>query len=324
MPEIHYSERFDTQASIIRPWVLPGGRHFLIRILLWGCVFILLSYAVMGRAVLEAYADLMREMVIFNELDENELTEAQALSLLSGLSGFVKVLLPLAVFAWLVNVSVETAMHKNKFHGVDKGLFPLRFGRDELQVLVTQFIVFLAAIAVYIAGNFIIIAFAAIGSQIGGAIALLIAILTFFAMMAALIASALIFIRLSPAAAYGIQHGRLVSFEMWKKTKGYGWNIFGSYLIVLLCGYVIISIISYIGLFAIFGNSGLPSLMFGNVPTNLDEVFLPLAQMFDKTSVKVSLGFFIIIYTAGQLFYGLHLWGVGNYTADYISEREEA
>ena len=77
----------------------------------------------------------------------------------------------------------------------------------------------------------------------------------------------------------------------------------------------------YLGLFISFGSAGI-ELISGTTPENPDEVFDSIAEIFSKTSVKISLGIFMIIYMAGSLLWYLHMWGVGNYAAEYISERE--
>ena len=58
MNEIHYSERYDMQKSITRPWQAPGGKGFLIRVLLWGAALYLFVFFFFGRGLLEAYMDM--------------------------------------------------------------------------------------------------------------------------------------------------------------------------------------------------------------------------------------------------------------------------
>lgn len=325
MREVHYSERFDTQKSIIRPWVLPGGINFLIRILLWGGALMLLSYFFFGRGFLSAYMELMRDMAVLNEVAENpDATEAASLEIFSSLAGFYSALFFVGIFAWLINVSVETAMHKNMFRGEDKGMFPLRFARDELNVMITQFVILLSISGLYLGGSMVIIMVMTIGSLMGTAIGALFGVLGVLAFIALHVFIVFMFVRLSPASAYGIIHNRLVIFEMWKKTKGHGWNVFGSFLIAGLFGYLILTVIMYVGIFIIFGDAAASGLLLGSVPDNPDELFSTIAAIFNKTSVKISLGIFMIIYIVCQLLYGLHIWGVGNYTAEYIAEREES
>jgi len=321
MREVHYSERYDTQESLITPWKLPGGRSFLIRVLLWGTALILLSYFFFGRGIISAYMDFIRDAAAFESIDAD--SEAiESLQVFSSLGKLLGSLFLVSVFTWALNVSIETAMHKNIFFGVNKGLFPLRFGRDEGRVMLTQFVIFLSAIGLYIGGLILMIIISAIGAALGSAAAILFGILSFFVFLAVLVFMIMMLTRLAPAAAYGIKHGRLVIFDMWKKTKGYGWNIFGSYLIVGVCGYVVLMIVMYSGVFIVFGDMAISGLFVGDVPDDPDAIFSAISETFNKPAVKVSLGLFMIIYIAVQLLYALHLWGAGNYAARYISEKE--
>ena len=319
MREVHYSERFDTQAAITRPWALPGGKNFLIRVLLWGAALMLFNYFFFGRGILTAYMDLFREMAALQSAGEAA-SEEDALTTLSSVGALYKSLFFVSIFVWLISVSVETAMHKNIFRGEDNGLFPLRFGRDEARVLLTQLMVFLSAIGLYITG-FILLAVTISLAVISGGIGALFILLGFLGFIAMIVLIVMVFTRLGPAAAYGVKHDRLYIFEMWEKTKGYGWNIFGSYLVVCVCGYIILTIIMSLGLSAIFGDMAATGLLMGSVPEDPDALFKSIAETFNKPSVKISLGVFMILYVAAQLFWSMHIWGVGNYTAAYIDEQ---
>lgn len=320
MPETHYSERYDMQASITRPWQAPGGKGFLFRILLWGAALYLLVFFFFGRGILDAAMDLFRSAAALENAADSE---TEALAMISHLGKFYGSLILVSIAGWFVAVSVETALHKNLFRGEDRGLFPLSFGRDEGRVMLTQLVLFLSIAGVYLA---MIVAFVLVGliaSLLGSLGGVMAAILMFAGFIAAIVLLVKLIIRLAPAAAYGVKHNRLVIFEMWKKSKGYGWNILGSYIITYVCGYLVITVLMYSGMFIVFGDLAASGLLIGNVPEDPDVIFKSLAETFNKTSVKISLGIFMIVYMTASLFWYLHMWGAGNYAADYISEREE-
>jgi len=322
MREVHYSERYDTQESLITPWKLPGGRSFLIRVLLWGTALMLLSYFFFGRGIISAYMDFIRDAATL-EGAETDPDAIESLQVFSSMGKFFGSLFLVSIFTWLINVSVETAMHKNVFFGEDKGIFPLRFGRNEGRVMLTQFIIFLSAVGLYIGSLVFLVMISSIGAMLGSAGAVLFGIISFLGFMAIFVFMVMMLARLAPSAAYGVKHGRLIIFDMWKKTKGHGWNIFGSYLIVGVCGYVVLMIIMYAGMFIVFGDMAISGLFMGDVPDDPDAIFSAIGETFNKPAVKMSLGLFMIIYIAAQLLYALHLWGVGNYAARYISEKEQ-
>lgn len=321
MREVHYSERFDTQKSIIRPWQAPGGKGFLLRILLWGAALYLFVFFFFGRGVLESYMEMFRGLAALEAAGETD-AEAEALAMFSSLGKLYGSLFLVGIGGWFVAVSVETALHKNIFRGEDRGIFPLWFGRDEGRVMLTQFVLFLSCIAIYFAMIIGVFIFGALVSITGSVGAVIFGLLMFAAFIAGIAALIKLTIRLAPAAAYGVKHNRLVIFEMWKKSKGYGWSIFGSYIITFICGYVLTSGLIYVGMFIVFGDLAASDLLIGDVPEDPDALFSQIAETFNKTSVKVSLGVFMIVYMALSLLWYLHMWGVGNYAADYISERE--
>ena len=316
MNNIDYSQRFDTRKSILRPWDAPGGKSFLLRILLWGAALYLLVFFFFGRGFLEAYMDMVRGLAELESLDESEVG-AESLALFK----FYASLFLVSIGGWFIAVSVETALHKNIFRGEDRGLFPLWFGRDEGRVMLTQFVLFLSIMGIYFAMIIGLVLLGFIGAALGSAGTVLSILLIIVGVFVGLAVIIKLMIRLAPAAAYGVKHDKLVIFEMWGKSKGNGWNIFGSYVITFLCGYLFVTVLMYLGLFISFGSAGI-ELISGTIPENPDEVFDSIAEIFSKTSVKISLGIFMIIYMAGNLLWYLHMWGVGNYAAEYISERE--
>ena len=77
------------------------------------------------------------------------------------------------------------------------------------------------------------------------------------------------------------------------------------------------------GISIIFGDLAVSGLFAGDVPSDPDVLFEAMAETFNKTSVKMSLGVFMIVYMLLNLFWYMHIWCIGNYAADYISEREQ-
>jgi len=150
-----FVHKFDVGEAIGTPWSLPGGRNFLARIILWGTGIILVVYALFGKKFISSYADFI---IMASELERagNQADPTAAMEMMSGAWALMGSVFLLALLAWVVMITIETAMHKNLFYGTDHGVFPLRFGKDELRVLLAQLVIFIIVTVVYLAGLFLL------------------------------------------------------------------------------------------------------------------------------------------------------------------------
>ncbi len=309
-----FKHNFELGEAIATPWNLPGGKNFLARIIGWGTGLILIVYALFGRKFISAYADfIIRSAELENSADPND-PEA-AMELLSTMWTFMGSMLLLGLFAWLVMISIETAMHKNVFRGTDHGAFPLRFGKDEFRVLLAQLVIFICISAIYFIGTLAIsILFAVMAATGNGALAAIGGLLSFVGFIVFLVVLIRVAIGWAPAAALSVRDGKQRVFEGWAIVKGRNWPLFGTYLVTVITGYIAIYIIMIIGGFIAFGNMDFLTIM----TAKSDDPAAVMAQMGDAISqprVMVPLVIFTIIYMFAAVLWYVHLWGIATYMA---------
>ena len=252
-----FTHKFDIGDAMATPWNMPGGKNFLVRIVLWGTALMLLCYAIFGRKFISTYADFLIASADMQNADTDAMGEATK-EMMSQMGGLFASMALMSLFVWMVMISVETAMHKNVFRGTDHGAFPLRFGRDELRVLLAQLVIFVIVFLVYIL--FVVLIGVLFGvlmvgaSAAGAGMGALIGIVAFIA----IIAFGVLLVRLvqgwGPAAAMSVRDDKQRIFDGWPLVKGRNWPVFGTFLVVGLLGYILIYVIMIIGLFASFGN----------------------------------------------------------------------
>ena len=309
-----FKHNFDLGEAIATPWNLPGGKNFLARIVGWGTGLILIVYALFGRKFISAYADfIIQSAELQNAADPND-PEA-VMELVSGMWAFMGSMLLLGLFAWLVMISIETAMHKNVFRGTDHGAFPLRFGKDEFRVLLAQLVIFICVSAIYFIGIMAIIILSAVMVATGsGALAVIGGLLSFVGFIVFLVVLIRVFIGWAPAAALSVRDEKQRVFEGWAIAKGRNWPLFGTYLVTVITGYIAIYVIMIIGGFIAFGNIEFLTLM----TSTSDDPAAVMAQMGEAISqprVMVPLVIFTIFYMLATVLWYVHLWGIATYMA---------
>ncbi|WP_371395490.1 hypothetical protein [Fretibacter rubidus] len=310
-------QKFDVTDAIMTPWTMPGGRNFLFRIVLWAAALLLLVYFIFGRGLIMAYAEFFQTIIAMENNNTPESVVASTMfSQMQSLSGSIFLLF---IASWVVMAMLEAAMHKNVFHGIDKGLVPLRFGRDEVMVMLTQLIIYLCFVGIYILGAImvaVIFGLLGAGAQATGSTGLgvIVGLVGFFGIIAFLVALVVIFMRWAPAAALSVRDETLRVFNGWSITKGIGLPLSGAYALTAIGGYVLMTIIMFIGMIVLFSGADVSALETMDM-SGADPDFSALAAHFEKLSTKIILVIFLMLYAVFSLMWYLHIWGIANYVA---------
>lgn len=301
--------KFDLGDAITLPWRLPGGRNFIIKLLLWAAALQFLVFVFFGRGLIEAYS---RFLVLLPEIegqvDPDPEAAAEMLSLFGQMGGPFFFLM---IFAWIITVAFETAIHKNALRGTDHGAFPFRFGIDEGRVMLAQFVVMLCVGVVYIVGIVLIVLITLAVASVSKGLSAVVALLLGIAYICALI---IISVRLAPAAALSVRDNKQHVFSAFEVTKGHGWALFGSYAILIIAVMMVGQTMMYLGVFMSFGSMDAMNLMNGSVD-NSDEILTTLGEQIKTPRVMIPLVFSVILYQIVNLFAYMHVYGVGNYMA---------
>jgi len=257
MPEYTQPQSFDFGAATGQGFNLPGGKSYLIRVAAWAALLVLIIYAALGVPIVKAYVSMFMNMEInFSGETSGPENVAAMMAPMVKAAGFMMLigLLQMVVFA-----AAETAIYRNLFHHEDRGLFPLMFGMDELRVVGTRLVVGFILGGIYMGAYVVVFLIGALmfGVFETGALAAIGGILIFAAFVAAIAAFVWIAIRLAPASAYAVKHRRFNPFASWEPMKGLVWPAIGSYLILYVVGYFILSFVMMIILVVFFLSSGL-------------------------------------------------------------------
>jgi len=306
---------FDVGAAITQPFRLPGGRNFLIRLVLWATALLLLIYFTFGRQFIGAYVEMFQSLMALESGGQAEDPEA-VMAAMKPIMSIMGTAFLLWIFSWSLMIATETAMHKNIFHGIDHGVFPLRFGKFELRVMLAQFVVGLIIYGVMMVGYIvfaILAVMAGFGAQSGGAaIGGIVGLLAFFAFLAMMGATFLTTIKLSPAAALSVRDDDVRIVEGWKATHKRFWPMFGSYLIVGIAGYILMIVIMTIAMVAIFaGIADMGSLQ----DLSNEEALSTFMGAMQKPGVMIPLVISLMLYVAFTILWYLCFWGIPNYAA---------
>ena len=324
MTEKYEKPLFDFGHAISRPWRLPSGRNFLFRLVIWGAALILLVYALFGRTMISAYGEFLS--VVFAVENQVEPDAEAVAAMMGSMWNLLGAATAVGILSWLVAIAMETAMHKNAFRGADHGALPLRFGMDELKVLLVQLVVFVCVFGVYFLGILVFILLVGIagaasgGSGAGAAFA---AFLGLIAILALLVLMLVVAVRLAPAAAMTVRDGDIRIFEAWKLTKPYFWPMLGAYVVVGLIGYIVIYVVMIFTVVVAFGNADFVALMSGLSEDDPQAVFSAMGEQLKSPRVFIPLVIGTMIYGLTTLAWYLHLWGIGNYAVHVDQQANE-
>lgn len=301
--------KFEFSDAVTRTFKAPGGRSFLLRLALWSSVLLFVAYALLGKGIIDAYANFLQ--VAFEIGDSSD--EEDIFRLFAEMGGMFAAFVPLMFLTWFVMASAETAFHKHMLFGVDKGMFPLRFGADELKVMATQFCVMFLVFLPYMALVFLLLIFIGAASAGGGGIVALLGIVLFFGMFAGIGFMIFLAIRLWPAAALTVRSGEISVLKAMPISKGHFWPMLGAFLVIYLMGYVAVNIVMSITIFAAFGDLSVFEVFNGVSDEDPSEVFAAVAEVMGNPRVMIPLVIGMMAYVMTYFVWYMCLWGVPNY-----------
>lgn len=293
---------FEIGHALTTPFRLPGGRDFLIRLVLWSAAALMLVYAFFGQGLFDSFAQMM---ALTSSASANDVADPlNDPAMIKAAMSFYGAMAFVGFFSWLVMACAETAMHKNVFRGTDGGLLPIRFGVTEFHVIVTQFVVFLCVMVAYFMGSIITGIFMAIG----GMSAIFISALLLLALMGA------VGTRFAPSAAIGVREGSLQIGSGLRASKAHFWKMALCYLIIYVVGYFITYIILVAGISFVISAAGLQGAVTGS-PDDGAALMNAMGDSLKADGVMLPLVVTVIAYAIANVMMSMFIWGVGNYAA---------
>lgn len=315
-------DSFDFGAATGQGFNLPGGKSYLVRVAAWSALLFVIILAALGTPVVKAFTAMigaaieMEHSLVGAEPDPEDIMAM--MTPIFKATGFIFLI---SLFQMIIFAAAETAIYRNLFHNEDRGVFPLRFGMDELRVLGTRVVVGLILGGVYLGVYFAAFLFGAIifglaDAVDSGILAALGGILIFALIIAAIAAFVWVAIRLAPASAYAVKQRAFNPFASWEPMKGLVWPAIGSYLIIYVVGYFILSFIMMIVFVIFFLSSGLIGVMM-----DMDETgeampdFSPLLEQIGSAGFIIPLLIAIFVSLFLSFIWYCAIWSMWGYIA---------
>ncbi len=310
---------FDFGAAITQPFRSADGTRFALRLVAWMTAGLMFFYLITMPFILPHYGAIM-EFSWLNMQAALNGTSPPDPSQMLGI--YAKLALPysgLLLGMWTVMASGEAAMHRKVLLGVENPRGPLRFGKEELRVMLVQLGVWALVLLAYIGGAFIL---ALMGGALMAAIPILGAIV--FSLGGLALFGFLIWlpIRLGPAAALTINQGKRHLLAANKVTKFRFWNLFLAYLVSSVLGYLLLYTVMGLAVLLVAGDSEILVAMSGLGAENPTVAFEALGV---RLKNPLFLGLGLVLMTA--CIAAMNVWllcvaGVGTYAVKWWREED--
>ncbi|GLQ20244.1 hypothetical protein GCM10007854_11990 [Algimonas porphyrae] len=216
----------------------------------------------------------------------------------------------LIVLSFSANAIVRAAFYRAYFFGVDDGLFPFRFGRDEVQQALAILGFYALVYVVAIAGGIIIgLVFGFAGVMMGESAFGFAIFLGFIFMIALMVVIYWFMVVISPAGALTALRGNTHVLAARHVSKGRRGAIFGSIFVAGLIGYIAYYALSTAGFLS--GLSGLMSaeLFSAILAEDSQEVVDLVQQAVNSPGFKAGLAVALFLMSAGMAFFYMIIAG---------------
>ena len=204
----------------------PGGRPFALRVWFWTAMamsvalFIALPFIAPGYGEFLTITNEINEATLSGEPIDPELSSA----MLAAMGGMVPGYLLLMLGPWAAAIAGEAALHRKLFRDEEFERIPLRFGRDEFRILLSQLAVYGLMFLAYVGGILLTV----ITFGLGGIVAIP-GMLFLFVWLP---------LRHSTAGALAVHDEAIRVKQSRATTKHRAGPLFGAYLFVWFVGYV--------------------------------------------------------------------------------------
>jgi len=217
----------------------PKSLNFVLKSALFYAVGMALLSLIFGQSLLEA------NIAYQEQISNDPKNSVPALFTRLGKSS------PYILGFWVMWAMLEAALFRRIFRGPDNSMFIWRFGKDELRIMLCQFVVLIVSfialfLSVFVFTLIAILVGYVMGPWISGA-------LTVIGIIGAYFVAAAIAIRFAPAAARSVAQNRIALGSAWPVAYKRFWPAFGSYAILWVVGTIISIILAMLISFAVYG-----------------------------------------------------------------------
>ena len=302
---------FDFVAAVTAMFQTSDGNAFAWRLLFWTTAFMSIALLV----ILPFIAPHFGVLFDLNQQNMQALLEGRTPTPVDSAAvsaSLKKMILPAIVMTlawWAAYAAGEAALHRKILRGEEYPKRPLRFGADELRVMLAQIGVWMLFFLVYIGGIVLMVA----GTEIP-VLGVVIAIVAVLAMIFLLIN---IPVRFAPAAALSVMNKKAHLMAARKITKGRFWPLFGAYIVVYLGGYILNYAVLLTAMILVSGDSNFLLNIYGMGDTPPSEMMVEVGQRL-KNPIFMFFGVLGVIgYAASYSIWMLSMAGIGAYAVKW-------
>ena len=315
--------QFDFSLAISQLFAQEGGRNFTFRLVMWAAALMGVGFAFIAKP----YLGMMGKIIDGAwQVNKNGGDPDAIIAAYGGIGAFVLPVLFFSLVLWAVYASAETALHKRVLKNIDHGFFPLRFGKAELRVMATQFIVYFLCMLALIAIELLMIALiagAAFAGQGNILFGIIIGIFAVISVVAFFVVPIHIAVRLAPGAAISVKEERFSPLAGWAITKGRTGYLFLAYLFLFIAGYVVISIIQLSVMGLVFSENYMFTMM-GYSEQNPQEIFSQIAEKLKQPKIIFAMALGLILYLIFSMTWWLSICGIGAYALKWWKHDQSA
>ncbi|PHR58222.1 MAG: hypothetical protein COA43_10680 [Robiginitomaculum sp.] len=320
--DIIKASSFDFGEAVSVLFKQQGGRNFTIRLVLWSAVLLMLVFALCGKTYMEMMGVMLEASWIAQQ--DGQTPEA-ILGAYKGFGKYVPIMVAMTIGTWAVYASAETALQKRVFKNIDYGFIPLRFGRDELRTMGTQFMVYLMVLGVmllWMLGFIIVTIVFALGASLSVVLAILIGIVLFVMYIAMFVYLIHFSIRMAPSAALGTQSGKMKVTGGWNITRKRTGSLFLAYLFIAVVSYIALSIIQ-VAMFSLVLPENYMLLMMGLSEENPRILFEQIGDKLQSPGPMLALVISGMAYAIITMMGWLSISGIAIYAVQWWQHDQE-
>jgi len=308
---------FDFNGAAGGALMTPGGKDFALRLWFWMSAFLSIVFIVTIPMFMGGYGEVLEQSWLSNRavFSGQEPPDPEGM-----LTAFGKIL-P-GMFAWFIGLwaivaAGEAAFYRRYFHNLEAARQPLRFGREELRVMLCQLGVWALIYFGFILGIIVV-------SIVGGIFAVTSPILMGLLMVIGFVGLFLLWIaaaiRLAPAAALSVSRSKTHVLAANKITKHRFWNLFVAYLVTYVGGYIAYYVLYMISIGVATGDMGFLMAVSGLGEENPRVLFDAAGERM-KSPLGMTLGILAMIINASAMAaWVLLVAGVNAYAVKWWSE----
>ena len=297
---------FKFEEAVTQAFRTSGGKQFGWRLLFWAAACVSVVSLIAIPMMMPYYGDLLAinqqnmQAILGGDPDsiDNKAMNATLLKMAPAyclwMTGY-----------WLAWIAAEAALHRKVLHGTEHPKQPLRLGKDEFRVWLSQLGVFGILFLIYFFGVFALILLAVI-PVLGAIVALVLIIaLPCFLILAS--------VRLAPAASLSILKNKTHALAAKEITKGKFWTVFPAYLVTFVGGYFLLYVIMIIGVGLVTRDMNFFMSMSGLGEEDPKAVMAAAGERFKNPLVMLMGILALIAYSAAYAFWMISIIGVGSH-----------